>query len=593
MKKFFISFLATMAGIWLSLILLVIGTLIFFGICAAMGSSDKKVNIGSNTVLKLNLAGSIVEKTPKIKASELLMGELPKSQRLSDITGSIRAAAADDNISGIVIDCAGFSGGVAQIESIVEALRKFKADAPDKWVYAYSDFYEQGEYYIAAAAADSLFLNPVGMVDVNGLQSTSLFFKNLLDKIGVEMQVVKVGTYKSAVEPFILDKMSAPAREQMQLYLDNIWGFIAEAMASGRGVDVNRINSWADNYLMTQDPDSLVSWKVVDALRYRHEFDEAIASLVGKDDPDDVSYVTTTEYARAKDLDKKGSGKGATIAVLYAVGDITDTEGDGIVAADMVPQILDLADDEDIDGLILRVNSGGGSAFASEQIWEALEQYKKISGKPYYVSMSDYAASGGYYISCGADKIFAQPGTLTGSIGIFGLIPNAQRLLNDKIGITTSVVKTNAGSSLGIFEPMSPEQKAAMQAYVSRGYENFTARCAEGRGMSQDSIKAIGEGRVWDGSEALKIGLIDELGTLDDAIAAMAAQLSVDSYTLVAYPKSTDKWLDMLMESGIADLRAAMVRHELGEAADTYFTLKSVSDMSRVQCRMEPVEISL
>ena len=279
--------------------------------------------------------------------------------------------------------------------------------------------------------------------------------------------------------------------------------------------------------------------------------------------------------------------------MLYATGDITDTEGDGIVASKLVPEILDLADDEDVDGLIMYVNSGGGSAFASEQIWEALEQFKSLTGKPFYVSMSDYAASGGYYISCGADKIFAQPTTLTGSIGIFGIIPNAHKLITEKIGVTTGTVKTNTnGNFPSLMEPMTEAQKAAMQSYVERGYDLFTSRCAEGRGMSQNSIKMIAEGRVWDGSEALKLGLVDAIGGLDTAIAEMAKELNVETYTISEYPTLKPKWYDALVEAG-AEIKAGMVKDELGECADLYETIKRVKGMSTLQCRMDFITVSL
>ncbi len=346
--------------------------------------------------------------------------------------------------------------------------------------------------------------------------------------------------------------------------------------------------------MFTKDASTYKDLKIVDGLLYRHEFDRKIADLTGCDKIKDIKTITTAQYAKIADSGKVGSGKGANIAVLYATGEITDNSGNGIVASELVPEILELAEDNDIDGLIMYVNSPGGSAFASEQIWEALEQYKKLTGNPFYVSMADYAASGGYYISCGADRIFAQPVTLTGSIGIFGMIPDISGLVNDKIGIGVSTVTTNANSNFPtIFEPMTEAQKASMQAYVNRGYELFTSRCAEGRGMSQDSIKAIGEGRVWDGTEALKLGLVDELGGLDTALAAMARQLNVESYTVHSYPVAKDKWYDLLLEAGIEDIKAAIMRQELGEMCSLYDAIRQVKGMSVLQCRMEFTKVNL
>ncbi|MCM1356184.1 MAG: signal peptide peptidase SppA [Staphylococcus sp.] len=592
MKKFFISFLGTLAGIWFSLLLAMVGLIIVISAAAASSIGSSTTDIKKHSVLHVDLSGSILDRQPKLDFMSVVNGEDKDVQILSDITGSIIAAASDDRIDGILISCQGSAAGVAQRAAIVTALRKFKKEAPGKWVYAYGDMYSQGDYYIASSA-DSIYINPIGQVDIHGLSATTLFFHQLLQKIGVEVQVVKVGTYKSAVEPFILDNMSEPSREQQQLYLGNIWQTIASTIAEGRKVSVDTVNAWADNFIFTAPTESYVDMKIADVLAYHHEFDEMIAGLTECEKAKDVRYVSTADYAKTADINKKGDGKGATIAVLYACGDITDESGNGIVATDLVPQILDLAEEDDIDGLVMYVNSGGGSAFASEQIWEALEQYKSITGKPFYVSMGDYAASGGYYISCGADKIFAEPVTLTGSIGIFGMIPNAKRLMSEKLGINTGTVKTNAnGNFPSLMEPMTPAQAAAMQSYVERGYDLFTKRCAEGRSMSQDSIKMIGEGRVWDGREALRLGLVDELGGLDAAIAAMAANLNVETYTVRTYPDVKQEWYAALIEAG-NNIKASIVRDELGEMSTLYETIQRVKGMSTMQCRMDFVEVEL
>lgn len=592
MKKFFIAFLGSLAGIWFSLFIVFIGFFVVLGVAMASSFSKTTAKIEKKSVLLIDLSGQIADRPGSIDVMAMMQGQDNDIQGLNEITGAIVNAADDDRIEGILIECKGAAAGLAQRKAIVEALAKFKTDAPDKWVYAYADAYTQGDYYIASMA-DSIFLNPIGQVDIHGLAATTMYFKNFMDKIGVEAQVVKVGTYKSAVEPFLLDHMSDASREQQQLYLDNIWSDITGTIAKARNVAPEKVNKWADDFIFASDPQFYINEKIVDALNYRHDFEDKLAALTDCKKREDIKYVTPSAYCTDKDINKKGNGKGATIAVLYATGDITDESGDGIVAAKLVPEILDLADEKDIDGLIMYVNSGGGSAFASEQIWEALEQFKSITGKPFYVSMGDYAASGGYYISCGADKIFAQPVTLTGSIGIFGIIPNAHKLISEKLGINNGTVKTNAnGNFPTLMEPMTEAQKAAMQTYVERGYELFTSRCAEGRGIPQDSIKMIAEGRVWDGAEALKIGLVDELGGLDAAIAAMAAQLNVDSYTIATYPELKPKWYDALIEAG-AEIKAAMVRDELGEFNDLYETLNRVKGMSTLQCHMDYVEVSL
>lgn len=593
MKKFLLAFLGTLAGIWFSLFITFFGLIL---IVAAAGvaslGNGKVVTVDSHSYLELTLVGEISDRPGRLDPIGALLGEDNRTQGVNEIVGAIDAAAYDDRIDGIVIDCRGSEMGLARRQAIVEALHRFKADAPDKWIYSYGDIYTQGDYYIASAA-DSIFINPIGQVLIQGLSSTGLYFKNMLDKLGVNMQVVKVGTYKSAVEPYILTGISEPAREQQQLFLSNMWKSVSEEIAHARNVSQNVVNSWADSSMYAIPTWQYAEKRVVDDLMYRHEFDEFIASRTDKTSTDDLTPVSPAEYCSVQDIDKKGDGKGATIAVLYACGDITDVTGDGIVASKFVPEILELADDDDIDGLVMYVNSGGGSAFASEQIWEALEQWKQLTGKPFYVSMSDYAASGGYYISCGADRIYAQPTTLTGSIGIFGLIPDFSGLLNDKVGVNTSTVSTNPGGGMpGLFEPMTPAQKAAMQGYVERGYELFTQRCAKGRGISQDSIKMIAEGRVWDGAEALKLGLVDEIGGLDAAVAGMAKELNVTTWTLRAYPEVKDKWYDLLLEAGI-DVKARMVRDELGDMASFYDTVSRLKGMSPVQARMEIVKVEM
>ncbi|MDE6418547.1 MAG: signal peptide peptidase SppA [Duncaniella sp.] len=591
MKKFFISFLGALAGIWFSLFLLTIGVFMVIGIAAASGSKSSSKEIKKGSYLALDLSTGVEDLGVKPDPMEIIQGNFDFPTALGDIVNAIDLAATDDKIEGITIEGLGYAG-MAQIQAIGEALARFKAAAPEKWIYAYGDDYSLGSYYLAAKA-DSIFLNPIGMVDIHGVGMASLYFKDLLDKLGIDVQVVKVGTYKSAVEPFILNGMSEPAREQAQLYLDNIWKHFATSIAEGRGLTVDSIDAWANSYLMTRPAKECLAMKVVDRLAYRHEFDEALCSLTGVKKPEDLKAVSVTEYMRGKDLFKKGNGKGANIALLYACGEITDEEGDGIVGADLVPEILDLAEEDDIDGLVMYVNSGGGSAFASEQIWEALQEWKRITGKPFYVSMSDYAASGGYYISCGADRIYAQPTTLTGSIGIFGMIPNIQPMLNNKLGVHVSTVRSCPDGVIpNIMEPMSPGLRAAMQGYVDRGYDLFTKRCAEGRHMSQDSIKMIAEGRVWDGAEALRIGLVDELGGLDAALAGMAKKLNVESYTVKIYPEKEIKWYDAIIDAS-KDFKSSIVRSELGEAAPIYDAINRVKQMSVLQTRMEIEPIRL
>ena len=594
MKKFFIAFLGSMAGIWFSLFIAFFGLIIVCAVAAASGagsSGTKEVKKGS--YLTIDLTNGVSDRPGQLKPMQVLKGETDIPLGLNTIIGAIEAAASDSNIDGLVIESGISNVGMAQLQAIGEAIDRFRKEAPEKWIYAYADTYTLPDYYLATRA-DSIFLNPIGMIDIHGIGQTGVYFKDLLDKLGVEVQVVKVGTYKSAVEPFILNEMSEPAREQARLYLDNIWGHIAGNIAGNRNISVDSVNMWANSYLVTRPAEDYLKLKVVDRLMYRHEFNEKLMALTDVDAPDELKSISIKDYAIGRDFLKKGSGKGANIAVLYACGEIFDTQGDGIVAADLIPEIEKLTDeDTEIDGLIMYVNSPGGSAFASEQIWEALQQFKSVTGKPFYVAMSDYAASGGYYISCGADKIFAQPTTITGSIGIYGMVPNAQKLLNDKLGVHISTVRScENGEIPGLFNPMSPSLRNAMQGYVNRGYELFTSRCAKGRSMSQDSIKTIAEGRVWDGAEALKIGLVDQLGTLDDAIAAMAEELNVETWTVKEYPSVEQKWYELLVEAG-ADFEAGIVNDRLGDLAPFYRQINNLNNMSVLQARMEIAEIRL
>lgn len=587
LKRFFENFLAVLAGLWVTIFLCFLLLMVFVGAIVSLTSTDAKPDMASlkdHNVLRISLDGTVTDRATPINLMDQLYGDNETSLPLNDIVRALKLASEDKAIDGIMLDCKGASMGMAQMQAIITAINQFKESG--KWVFAYSDNYTQGNYALACAA-DSIFINPIGMVDVHGLSTTVVYFKDMLDKLGVDVQVVKVGTYKSAVEPYILNDMSDANREQTSQFLSNIWGNISEHIAKNRKVSTDTVNQWANGFLFAKATEDYVRLKVVDGMKYRHEFDDMIAAKINEDEP---NYVDFTSYVSLqKNINSSKSGK--RIAVLYAVGTITESAKDGIASETIVPQILDLAEDEDVDGLILRVNSGGGSAFASEQIWEALQQWKSITGKPFYVSMGDYAASGGYYISCGADRIYAEPLTLTGSIGIFGLIPNVQKLLNDKIGIHTSTVSTNTGNFPDFFRTMNPEQRAAMQGYVERGYQLFVSRCANGRHMPVDSIKAIAEGRVWDGSAALRIGLVDKLGGLQQAIADMASELeSAEDYYVVEYPAVKFKWWEELLDMS-NQMQSKAMENQLKEWVPYYTTIKNIKQLAPLQARMDYIEL--
>ncbi len=585
MRKFFIAFLGSMAALWITGILVVLGTVVLVIAVSSSSVSEEYANMETkdHSVLHLSLDMSIVEhNSDRPSLTDILMDDIKTPLPLAKAIKAIEEAAKDDHIDGMLIEAKSGGFGAAQADALTRAIKKFKKSG--KWVYAYGDTYSQSEYYIASVA-DSIFLNPIGMIDIHGLGTGNMYFKDFLDKTGVSFTVVKVGTYKSAVEPFLLNGMSEAARQQDAKFLGAMWGYMTKNIADNRAVTPLKVNQWADSMLAFQDPQFLVREKIVDRLAYRHEVNSLLADLTERDEPSDLRLLDVKQYAATKAVMGATQPKKKHVAVLYAEGEITDEGNSGISAERMVPEIESLMNDDDVAGLILRVNSPGGSAFASEQIWEALDQFKKVTGKPFYVSMSNYAASGGYYISCGADKIYAEPLTLTGSIGIFGLIPNVSGLMNDKLGIHYDQYMTNPqGELINVFQKPSMRSVAALQRSVDRGYALFTKRCAEGRKMPQAKLQAIAEGRVWDGMTALKIGLVDKLGGLDAAIADMTKQLDMKRSDVMVYPKSEYDFLyDLLLMRNSIEERITM--HQLGAAYPVWKQVQQLSEMEQMQTR--------
>lgn len=576
--------LAVVAGIFITGVLSMFGMLYMMIQMMLMNLGQQHPGTEKHSILHIDLSSEIVEREQGTTLMQQLQGMEDHSISLNRLLDALEIAATDPRIEGVYLDCGGVSAGVSTLMSVNEALNTFRNSG--KWVAAYGDSYSQGDYLLASAA-DSLWLNPVGEVDIHGVGAGLMYFKGLLDKLGIEVQVFKVGTYKSAVEPFILTEPSEANIKQTREYLDPIWADIRTAIGSGRNVSPDLVNAWADSIIMTENPATYPARSIVTSLRYRHDAEQALKAMSGIDEDDELRLVSPAEYlnqAFAHKYQKNASKSDYRIAVLYAVGDIVQDGDEGIVGADMAPLIYELADDDDVSALVLRVNSGGGSAYASEQIWEALE-YFKSTDKPFYVSMGDVAASGGYYISCGADKIFCQPTTLTGSIGIFGMVPNLEGFLNGHLGVSTYTIASNPNAMMGIFKPFTPVQRQAMQRMIDRGYETFVGRCAEGRGMSPDSIKAIAEGRVWSGTKALEIGLVDQLGTLNDCIEALAEENGVNEYSIVEYPDPEGTWWEKLIMSN-AQMRRSALRQELGTAYPLYKAVESISTMDPVQARM-------
>lgn len=532
------------------------GCLIFLAvyfICSAilgwlMGDmlSPSAVTLKDKTVYRLELKGILVEQAQEENPFADLMGQMPyygnyanlNTVGLDEILSNIRLAKNDDKILGIWLDGGLLAMAPASAKTIRDALLDFKTSG--KWIVASAANYAQTNYYIASVA-DRICLDPTGQVQWNGLTAQKMYYTRAMEKLGVEMQILKVGTFKSAVEPFFRTSMSEADRLQTEQYLAGIWDEYKTAVGASRKLTPEQLSALADRYMGLQEADEQLKAGLVDTLVYGQDMDSLIRIFAGTKD---YTTLNTGKLALVKRPESKAKDK---VAVLYLEGEISDESGDGIVGKNVIKTLKKIRKDKSIKALVLRVNSPGGSADASEQIWRAVQKIKADS-IPVVVSMGDYAASGGYYISCGADYIFAEPTTITGSIGIFGTVPNVNKL-RDKVGLDIDGVKTNQHSDLEanmLYKGMNAEEHALMQTMVERGYDLFTRRCAEGRHMSQDAIKAIGEGRVWLGTKGVEIGIVDELGNIDNAIAMAVELAELESYQLTYFPEKQDPFAEML-----------------------------------------------
>lgn len=581
MKHFFQYVLATITGV---LILWLLGIILFFSIIGALSKSEKSsVTLKPNSVYQLDLKGTLVdrsEENPFLLMASAFGGEENPVLGLDDILANIDKAKNDPNIKGIYLKGGELTGGWASIKEIRDALVDFKNT--NKFIVAYADNYMQSNYYLASVA-DKILLNPEGLFDFRGLSSELVFIKNTLDKLGIQMQIVKVGTYKSAVEPLINTKMSDANREQVSVYLNSLWKTALNDMAASRKIPVDSLNAIADKMLMFRDANEAIKAGLVDTLVYVNEADSILKKFIG----DGFDKKLLVKHSKMNNVPDKKKFQKDKVAVIYAVGGIDDGDSEGIVSEKLIKTIDEVAEDKMVKAVVFRVSSPGGSAYGSEQIWHALSNLKKQ--KPLVVSMGDYAASGGYYISCMADQIIAQPNTITGSIGIFGVIPDLSGL-NNKIGLTFDGVKTNKMSdAISLNRPFRPEERELMQSYVDRGYELFVKRCADGRGKKVDEIKAIAEGRVWTGEDALKIGLVDKIGGLDEAIGVAAERANLKNYMVKDFPEKED-FATKLMKSFGEDMETKFVKARLGENYRLFKYLKDVEKLNGIQARL-PYEI--
>ena len=573
MKSFFKYLFATILGLFIFSIIWVV---IFFGIIGAAMSGSKEVKISDNSVFELKLEGILVErhKNDVISSFASEINSSVSEIALDDIMASIDKATDNDNIKGIYLHIGDFSASVASLQEIYKGLEKFKKTG--RFIVAYADSYGNGTYYLSSIA-DKVYMNPSGTLALTGINISTVFFKDLLSKIGVEMQIFKVGTFKSAVEPFTQTSMSEANRLQLTTFINSIWTEITKTIARNRGISDTEVNLYADSGLFLDDAQTAVQHKLIDSLVYSSDMKEIIEKLVGKD------YNTLTIRDLKLTAQNKEYSKNR-IAIVYAVGEIDGSnKNDGIDSEDISEDLLDIADNDKIKAVVLRINSPGGSAYGSEQIWKAVSVVK--SKKPIVVSMGDYAASGGYYIACNTDRIFAQPTTLTGSIGIFGIFPNIGGL-TDKLGIKFDNVKTNKYSDFGAtYRPMNTEERTILQRYINNGYELFTKRCAEGRNMNIDSLKAIAEGRIYSGTDAMRLGLVDEMGGLEEAITFAAKKANISDYTIKYYP-SVKSLIEQISDIFSTSVEERIVKSQLGENYRLFRTIQRAQTTTGIKAIM-------
>lgn len=526
-----------------------VGIGVYFLVCGLLGVlmgdmfSTPATTLEENTIYRIDMKGELVEQGAEENPFESLLSEMYGTASVSkvglqDLLSNIALAKNNDKVLGIYLKGGELATAPASAKALRDALEDFKESG--KFVIAYAESYSQTNYYIASVA-DKMYLNAVGSVAWNGLSAQKMYYTRLMEKIGVEMQILKVGTFKSAVEPYFRTSMSKEDRQQTQQYVAGIWSEMKGAVAKSRGVSEGDLDKYADEFMGIQAPEKYIEYGLVDTLVYIQDMDTVLRMYAGTKE---YKQLSTSKMTNVKRAEVEAKDK---VAVLYAEGQILDSGNEGIVGSQVIKTINKIHKNEDVKAVVLRVNSPGGSANASEQIWHAVTTLQ-AKGLPVVVSMGDYAASGGYYISCSADYIYAEPTTLTGSIGIFGTVPNFSKI-REKVGLDIDEVSTNKHSSLEanmIYKGMNAQEYALMQGMVERGYELFTSRCADGRKMTQEAIKMIGEGRVWLGKDAVEIGLVDELGNIDSAIQKAAELAGLGSYSMVYYPEKKDPMEEML-----------------------------------------------
>jgi len=582
MKDFFKHTLATIAGLFIfSIIVIIIGVMSLVGMVSA-GEATKTV--ADKSVLVLNLSGELQEQSED-NVFQQFAGTPFGNLGLEKILSAIKKAKNNDKIKGIYIEAGALGADFASLQEIRNALLDFKKS--HKWIIAYADTYTQGTYYVASAA-NEIYLNPQGMITWHGLSAQPIFIKDLLAKVGIRMQVLKVGKYKSATEMFTGDKMSDANREQTTAYLTSLWSNVCKAVSESRKISIDSLNTYADRLVMFEDARQLVKYKMVDGLLYTDQIKKKIKQLLHIDDDKDINQISIADMSGVKE-----KLKSKEIAVYYAYGDIVDSPITGgllgskhqIVAQDVCKDLADLMEDDDVKAVVIRINTGGGSAYASEQLWHQIEMLKRK--KPVVVSMGGVTASGGYYMSCNANWIVAQPTTITGSIGIFGIVPDRSQLLTQKLGIKFDEVKTNRNATFGTSaRPMNTAELGYMQAYIDRGYKLFRRRVADGRHLSTAQVEQVAQGHVFTGEAAKQLKLIDQLGGIDTAVAKAAQLAKLSEYHTHTYPAPTD-WFEQLFNTfGGGNYLDGKMRAALGDYYEPVILLKQMNQLDALQARL-------
>ena len=591
MKDFIKNVLATMVGMFGFFI--VMGVIGMMSIIGMIASGNAAQNVEKNSVFVLNLSGTISEQGSENPLS-MFTGDNSLNSGLNDILSSIKKAKANDDIKGIYIEAGALAANYATLQEIRNALADFRKSG--KWIVAYGDFYTQGAYYVASVA-DKVYINPKGIVDWHGIGAQTMFYKDFMAKFGVKWEVVKVGTFKSATETFTEEKMSDANRLQTQTFIDGTWRNVCDAVSKSRGISVDSLNSYADSYLALQATETLVKAKMVDGMMYGDQVKDAVKKMMKLEKDDDISQLTLNDMLNVKD----GKVEGSEIAVYYAEGDIVQDpkaatmfgNNNYIASRKVCKDLEDLMNDDDVKAVVVRINSGGGDAYASEQMWHQMSELRKV--KPVVVSMGDYAASGAYYMSVPASWIVAQPNTLTGSIGIFAVIPDLSGLVTTKLGVRFDEVKTNRNSTFGnlMARPFNAEEKAMLQASVNRGYSLFRQRVAEGRRLPVESVEKIAQGRVWIATDALNIKLVDQLGGIDDAVKKAAELAKLKDYYTSDYPAAAS-WMDAMLNSmsSSGTYLDEQLRQTLGDFYQPFTMLRSIDKREAIQARI-PYAISI